>query len=77
MNPTIKVKKLEDTGYAYSDNDWDFLCELFNESEYSDEIDLCFADTEAWERLAEYNKILHDVLFEYYEDDKPSITIYE
>ena len=76
MAPEIWITTKKNTGISYSETDWEKLCFLFNEGEYSDEILVYLAD-EGWEELKEYNKILHDSLLEFFPDGVESITIHE
>ena len=74
---TLKVYKLVDTEYEYTDGDWEKLCELFNEGEYSDSIECFTGDKEAWEALEAFNKVLHDLLMEFVVEGTDYITVQE
>ena len=75
MSNTIKVEKLVDTEYEYTDEDWDKLCFIFNEGDYSDSLELFFDEKEKWEELLKYNKVLHDVLTEYCGSDEEQVSL--
>lgn len=79
MSDTIKYNAVADTGIETTDALWEKLCELFNDGEYSDEIQLLYTDTEAWEGLLAHDKIIHDALIELFPIDGTVefLTLYE